>query len=101
MMNPFEILKQLFEKKGFEGDGFSVLFENQKINIEISKKEDGDYMLSFMDSKPTIKVKKLITLSFSLSGITLKEDGGILHVNFWPDLPFKYNWFFTQEIQKE
>lgn len=101
MMNPFEILSQLFEKQGFVGDGFSVVFEKQKIDIEVSKNEDGDYKLSFMDSKPTIKIKKLITLSFSLSGITLKEDGGILHVSFWPDLPFKYNWFFTQEIQKE
>lgn len=101
MMNPFEILRQLFEKQGFTGDGFAVVFEKQKIDIEVSKNEDGDYKLSFMDSKPTVKIKKLITLSFSLSGITLKEDGGTLHVDFWPDLPFKYNWFFTQEIQKE
>ena len=97
IMNPFEILNQLFDKSGFVGDGFSVSFNKEKIDIKISKNKNGDFLLSFEDSKPTIKIKKIITFSLNISGITLTERGGVFHIDFWPDIPFNYNWFFTQQ----
>lgn len=98
-MNPYEILSEMFKSSGFfAADDISVHFKNEKINAKIIKDENNNFKLSFPDSKPLVKIKKMLTLTFSLSAITLKEDGGIFHIDFWPDVPFKYNWLFTQEM---
>ncbi len=90
MINPYEVLSQIFSKDGFVNEFCAIKFEN---HIEIKLTQEGNkYLLSFGDSKPSIKLKRYIQLTLKLSSIILGESGGILKLDFFPDIPFKYDW---------
>lgn len=96
MTNPYDIIKSIFSNDGFSNDLFSVKFEDL-ISVKIEKTKNGDYQISFLDSKPTITVKRYITLSLKVCGILLKPNSGVFQIDYFPDIPFKYNWLFGNE----
>lgn len=91
MINPFEILSQLFSKDGIAvQEYFTLRFEN---NIEVKVTSEGDkYNISFGGSKPILHLNKPLRLNLKVSGITLGNTGGILRIDLFPDIPFKYDW---------
>jgi len=95
-MNPYDIIKSIFSNDGFSNELFSVKFDNL-IDIKIEKTKNGDYQISFLDSKPTMTVKKYLTLSLKVSGILLKPNSGVFQIDYFPDIPFRYNWLFGNE----
>ena len=96
MTNPYDIIESILSDGGFSNELFSVKFD-KLINLKVAKTEDGDYLLSFLDSKPTITVRKYITLSLKVSNILLKKNGGVFQIDYFPDIPFRYNWLFGNE----
>lgn len=100
MINPHEIIKSIFSSEGFSNELFSVKFD-KTISVKIDQDKDGNFQVSFLDSKPTIKVRRYITLSLKISGILLRPNGGVFQIDYFPDIPFKYNWLFGQESEEE
>lgn len=97
MINPYEILTNIFSENGFSTELFSVRFKDLA-NIKIESK-DGNFLVSFLDSKPIIKINKYISLSLTISSILLKNNSGVFQIDYFPDIPFKYNWLFGDENQ--
>jgi hypothetical protein len=89
VINPYEFLKKILSKEGFSNDYFSISFEDS-INLFVSEIEDG--IKIFFNSKPKLKLKKYLRLTLTVSGIILNKDGGILTIDSFPDIPFKYDW---------
>ena len=100
MTNPYDIIKSIFSSEGFSNDLFSVKFDDT-ISVKIDQDKDGNFKVSFLESKPTIKVRRYITLSLKISGILLKPNSGVFQIDYFPDIPFKYNWLFGQELEEE
>mgnify|MGYP003336655534 CR=1 FL=1 len=90
MINPYEVLSKIFSSDGYATDIVTIKFPD-KIGISITQ-EGNKYFVSFEDYKPVIKLKKYLHLSLKLSGIILGESGGILRIDLFPDVPFKYDW---------
>lgn len=90
MINPYEIIKQILSKDGLNHEFFCIKFQNY-IDMKISQ-EDDKFVISFKDSKPTISLKKHIRLNLKVSGLVLGETGGIIRIDLFPDIPFKYDW---------
>lgn len=97
MINPYDVIKSIFSEEGFSNELFSVKFKDV-VNLKIESK-DGNFLVSFLDSKPTIKVNKYISLSLTISSILLKNNGGVFQIDYFPDIPFRYNWIFGDETE--
>ncbi len=88
-INPYDFLKNILSKEGFATEYFSVSFEDS-INLSVSEYEDG-IKISF-NSKPKLKLKKYLRLTLTVSSIILNKDDGVLMIDSFPDIPFKYDW---------
>lgn len=90
IINPYEILSKITSKDGLVIDNFTIKFE-ENIDIKV-KKDSNKYTISFDNSKLYVKVKKIIQLTLKISSIVLEENGGLVIIEHFPDIPFKYDW---------
>jgi len=84
------IIDSIFSEGGYNIQKFNVKFP-YPLDISIIKDKDGSIDLTFTKALPHVSWKKFITLSARVDGITLKENGGILKLKFFPDIPFGYD----------
>lgn len=59
--------------------------------VSISNTGESSLRISFQSSKPRVKIK---FVSVTLAGIHLNENGGVLEIENFPDIPFKYSQIF-------
>lgn len=93
-MNPYNIITSIFSDIGFSNELFSVKFKDV-INVKIEKSGE-NFLVSFVDSKPTIRVNKYISLSLTVNSILLKKNSGVFQIDYFPDIPFRYDWIFGE-----
>jgi hypothetical protein len=60
-------------------------------NISIDNQQDC-VKIRFSNNRPILIIRKVLKLSLGVSGVDLREDGGTLIVDNFPDIPFKYEW---------
>jgi len=90
MNNIYGIISSIFSKDGFRISDFYIKIE-EETSIDIYKKEDC-IVIDFQENKPIVTINKIIKLKLSIDGIELREDGGVLKIVYFPDIPFKYEW---------
>jgi len=93
-MNPYDIISSIFSENGFSNELFSVKFKDI-INVKIETKNE-NLLVSFIESKPIIKVNKYISLSLTVNSILLKKNSGVFQIDYFPDIPFRYDWIFGE-----
>lgn len=90
-------IREMFSENGLQIANVFVKIDNPAdINISLF---DDSVKITFTKNKPKIKIKKIISFSVNLSAINLSEYGGVLEVDHFPDIPFKYDWI-TPETKK-
>jgi hypothetical protein len=99
MINPHKLIELILSEQGFSNELFAVRFD-EFISVKIERTKNGHYQISFLESKPTIKVSRFITLHLKVAGILLKEESGVFQIDYFPDIPFKYDWLFPEEKLK-
>ena len=85
----YDVLTSLSSKNGFKADKYTIKAKSPVIS-KITSLEDGSIDIDFTDNKPVVIVRKIIKISISVLGITLKEHGGVIRLDNFPDLPFDY-----------
>ncbi len=90
MMNPYEFMSSLFSEEGFKVSDFTLRVQSET-SIDMYKNEDS-IVIDFQENQPTITVKKIIKFKLTVEGIELNKDGGLLKLDRFPDIPFKYEW---------
>ena len=86
----YDVLVQLFSDKGYKAGEYIIKAEFPSVS-KISSGHDGEIEIDFIDNAPVVKVKKIITIRITVLGITLKHDGGVIKLNKFPDISFKYD----------
>ena len=84
----------------FSEDGLKILDFNLKVQSETSidiYKNDESIVIDFQENQPTVTIKKIIRLKLTVEGIELREDGGILKLDYFPNIPFKYEWLENEQ----
>jgi hypothetical protein len=84
----FEYADKIFSDDGLTLNGITIEC-NPETNFKV-KKNDRTISFQFSNNKPKIYVKKIIRFSLSLSGIHFSPSGGVLEIDNFPDIPFKY-----------
>lgn len=85
----FRLVRQIFSEDGLTIGVFRIQ-SYRDLSVKVESSDSGIKVL-FDDSKPKITVEKIITFSVSLNGIYFSENGGVLEINHFPDLPFSYD----------
>ncbi len=96
MMNPYEFMSSLFSEDGLKILDFTLKVQSET-SIDIYKGAPGNVndesiIIDFQENQPTVTIKKIIKLKLTVQGIELREDGGILKLDYFPNIPFKYEW---------
>jgi len=96
MMNPYEFMSSLFSEDGLKISDFTLKVHSET-SIDIYKGapgnvDDESIIIDFQENQPTITVKKIIKFKLTVEGIELHKDGGLLKLDNFPDIPFKYEW---------
>ena len=86
----YDVLTQLYSKDGYKVDRYIIKAESPSVS-QVSYGSDGEIEIKFIDNAPVVKVKKIITIRITVSGIVLKKDGGIIKLHRFPDISFKYD----------
>lgn len=84
----------------FSEDGLKILDFTLKVQSETSidiYKNDESIVIDFQENQPTVTIKKIIRLKLTVEGIELREDGGILKLDYFPNIPFKYEWLENEQ----
>lgn len=89
-----DIIYQIFSDNGYLFNNMNVRFP-QPLNISITKKDD-TISLDFIDSCPKVSIKKLITFTAHIQGLSLGAESGTLKLKYFPDINFSYE--RTQEL---
>ena len=90
MMNTYEFMSSLFSEEGFKVSDFTLRVQSET-SIDMYKNEDS-IIIDFQENQPTITVKKIIKFKLTVEGIELNKDGGLLKLDRFQDIPFKYEW---------
>lgn len=90
MVNPYEVMSSIFSEDGFKVSEFTLKVQSET-SIDIYKSEDS-IVIDFQENQPTVTIKKIIKLKLTVEGIELYKDGGLLKLDSFPDIPFKYEW---------
>lgn len=88
-----EILKyadKIFSEEGLQINGFSIQC-GSGLSIKIEKLESGIHVYFPGEVKPQVEVNKIVTFSLTLLGIYFYENSGVLELDNFPDIPFKYD----------
>jgi hypothetical protein len=86
----YDVLVQLYSSKGYKAGEYTIKAESPSVS-HISRGQDGEMEIDFIDNAPVVKVKKIITIRITVLGIVLKKDGGIIKLNRFPDISFQYD----------
>jgi len=95
MVNPYQAMSSIFSE-----DGLKILDFTLKVQSETSidiYKNDESIVIDFQENQPTVTIKKIIRLKLTVEGIELREDGGILKLDYFPNIPFKYEWLENEQ----
>ena len=95
MMNPYKVMSSIFSDDGFKISNFVIKVENET-SIDVYK-NNNSIVIDFQENQPTITIKKIIKLKITVEGIELNEDGGLLRLDRFPDIPFKYEWLEDEQ----
>lgn len=74
---------------GYGESNVKFLIPDKELLIKISNHENTT-TISFLNSLPCIKIKKFISLSFSIEGIVLNKDDGYIKIKNFPDISISY-----------
>lgn len=88
LTDAFEYADKIFSDQGLALNGI-VIQCSPETDFKV-KKNNKTISLLFSNNKPKIYVKKIIRFSLSLSGIHFSPNGGVLEIDNFPDIPFKY-----------
>jgi len=96
MVNPYEVMSSIFSEDGLKISDFTLKVHSET-SIDIYKGALGDVndesiIIDFQENQPTVTIKKIIKLKLTVEGIELYKDGGLLKLDSFPDIPFKYEW---------
>ena len=79
----------------FSDDGFCVgdfnISAGKHNTVDITKDEES-IRINFTKDKPVIIFRRIIKIKVLLSAIVFDEEGGVIILDFFPDIPFKYEW---------
>ncbi len=90
MTNPYEVMSSLFSEEGFKVSDFTLKVKSET-SVDIYKNNES-IIIDFQENQPTVTVKKIIRFKLTVEGIELNKDGGLLKLDHFPDIPFKYEW---------
>ncbi len=90
MKNAYEVMSSIFSEGGFKVSDFTVKVQSET-SIDIYKNKES-IIIDFQENQPTVTIKKIIRLKLTVEGIELNKDGGLLKLDRFPDIPFKYEW---------
>ena len=83
-------MSSIFSEGGFKLSDFTVKVQSET-SIDIYKNKES-IIIDFQENQPTVTIKKIIRLKLTVEGIELNKDGGLLKLDRFPDIPFKYEW---------
>ena len=83
-------MSSIFSDGGFKVSDFTVKVQSET-SIDIYKNKES-IIIDFQENQPTVTIKKIIRLKLTVEGIELNKDGGLLKLDRFPDIPFKYEW---------
>ena len=86
----YEVLQQLISKGGYKVKNYTIHAKYPTV-LKIHSPDRDTIELDFIDNKPKVKVKKLFTISLTVTGIILYSDKGVIKIDGFPDVPFDYN----------
>lgn len=89
-----DIIYQIFSDNGYIFNNMNVRFP-QPLNISITKTND-IISLDFIDKCPKVSLKKLITFTAHIQGLSLGSESGTIKLKYFPDINFSYE--RTQEL---
>lgn len=85
----FEIVQQIFSQDGLTIGPLRIQCSGA-LSVQIESVQSGIKMI-FSGHKPKVTLQKIITFSVSVNGIHFSQNGGVLELDHFPDLPFSYN----------
>lgn len=85
----FQIVQQIFSQDGLTIGPLRIQCSGA-LTVQIESVDSG-IKVFFSGHKPKITLQKIITFSVSLHGIHFSQNGGVLEIEHFPDLPFSYN----------
>ena len=83
-------MSSIFSEGGFKVSDFTVKVQSET-SIDIYKNKES-IIIDFQENQPTVTIKKIIRLKLTVEEIELNKDGGLLKLDRFPDIPFKYEW---------
>ena len=86
----YEVLHQIISEDGYRVKKFNIHAKYPTV-LKIHSPDRYTIEIDFIDNMPVVKVKKLFTISIKVLGITLKEDGGVIRLESFPDVPSDYS----------
>lgn len=100
-MNPYQVMSSIFSEDGLKISDFTLKVHSET-SIDIYKGAPGDVndesiIIDFQENQPTVTIKKIIKLKLTVEGIELHKDGGLLKLDNFPDIPFKYEWLENEQ----
>tara|TARA_Y100000592_G_scaffold32562_1_gene51732 strand:- start:337 stop:630 length:294 start_codon:yes stop_codon:yes gene_type:complete len=95
MKNPHEVMSSIFSEDGLKISEFTLKVQSET-SIDIYK-NDESITIDFQENQPTVTIKKIIKLKLTVEGIELYKDGGLLKLDRFPDIPFKYEWLENEQ----
>lgn len=91
----FDIVTAIFTKEGYEANGCKI-YSKDPIDIKIYKRPNNGWVeIDFVENKPVAVYQKSFgfikpKISIPVIGITLKQNGGVLKLDGFIDIPFDY-----------
>lgn len=81
------IIHSVFEN-GYQVNNLSVICKSPTIAEVV--KDDNGILIEFVGNLPTVELKRFITFKLNVEGISFGENGGIIKIKNFPDMPFSY-----------
>tara|TARA_B100000131_G_scaffold290861_1_gene303983 strand:- start:565 stop:849 length:285 start_codon:yes stop_codon:yes gene_type:complete len=85
----YDVLTKITSEDGYKVDKYLIKM-NAPIEAKISMPNEGVFDLNFVGNLPVVTFKKIIRMSVDVLGITLKNGVGIIKIDNFPDVEFKY-----------
>ena len=86
----YEVLQKLISKGGYKVKNYTIHAKYPTV-LKIDSPDRDTVELGFIDNQPKVKVKKIFTISLTVTGITLYSDKGVIRISGFPDVPFDYS----------
>ena len=86
----YEVLHQIISEDGYQVGKYKIHAKYPSV-LKISSPDRDTIEIDFIDNMPKVKVKKIFTISINIIGVVLKHDRGVIKLESFPDVPFKYD----------